>query len=278
MLPGIDVSKYQGRLASSFWRAAYAFGFRVAVVGSWHGLDANPHAEANLHDARVAGFVTATYIALNSKAGDAAVDAGRAACGAEWKYLNFVSLDVEIVGVSLRIIRAAAERCRVLGKRTPVYTANWFWRSKFGNPTDTFLKPLGLWNAYYDGDPDFDFASAPYGPWTLADVVGEQYKGSTSMFGSTVDVNSFRKEWILATYEERLARVEAIAKALVAEDALDDVLEVALQKRDDYIANAGVVITKAMTLIQAGSSRIAVLDALVVAAEAVKADILAGKY
>ena len=195
-VPGVDISVYQGRVEPPTWRSLRALGERVAVVGSWHGLSANPHAGHNLGAARAAGLRIATYVALNgSVAGREAVERGLRACGSTRRDLAFVALDCEIDGITPGTVADAERAVREAGLRPAVYTARWWWRDRFGDPHD--FAHLPLWNAAYDGDPDIDFARVPYGGWAAADVIGEQYTGTTSLAGLDVDRNSFRRSFVL---------------------------------------------------------------------------------
>jgi len=199
---GVDLSVYQGRVDQSVWDAMAADGQRVAVVGSWHGSTQNPYAEGNLLRARRAGMEPSTYVMMRGGLdGGVAVDLARAACGSEWGHIRAVAIDAELDGTTKATIRQGLARARELGKRTCVYTGRWWWVGHFGNPTD--FKDEKLWYAFYDGDPDIDFASAPFGGWTLDDVVGEQYIGTVGYHGTEVDRNSFNSEfWIDAEEEE----------------------------------------------------------------------------
>src|SRR3972149_5176193 len=69
-----------------------------------------------------------------------------------------------------------------------LYTARWFWTGHMGDSKDARWRRFKLWNAYYDGDPDIDFASAPYGPGAASELVGEQYQGTTQLGGASVDL------------------------------------------------------------------------------------------
>lgn len=66
---------------------------------------------------------------------------------------------------------------------------------------------MPLWNAYYDADADIDFASASYGAWSVADVVGEQYMGTTNYAGSEMDRNTFRRSFIEKKEEDDMAKL-----------------------------------------------------------------------
>jgi len=189
MIDGVDVSVYGGRITQQQWEGT---GRRVAVVGAWHGLSGNPYAEDNLRDARAAGKITATYIAISpSRDARSQVDLGKQYVGSEWDNLNFVAVDIEIDGNTVQHAIDAMQRVRELGQRPIIYTAGWFWRGHMGNP----CIPGGalLWNAYYDYDPDVDYDG--YGCFTL---VGEQYIGTTDLNGISVDENVFDETFILA--------------------------------------------------------------------------------
>ena len=65
-----------------------------------------------------------------------------------------------------------------------------------GNSKDIAWRRFRLWSAHYDWNPDIDFGDNPYGPWTLAEVIGEQYQGSTNVAGGTIDLNTFKDSWM----------------------------------------------------------------------------------
>ena len=92
-IEGVDISVYQGSVDQPTWERLYQQGQRVAVIGSWHGLSSNPHAEGNLARAEAAGLTIATYIALNRLPGRVAVEnargrAGRDATSADRRFLT----------------------------------------------------------------------------------------------------------------------------------------------------------------------------------------------
>jgi GH25 family lysozyme M1 (1,4-beta-N-acetylmuramidase) len=216
-IQGIDISIYQGEVPYAKWAELYSLGQRVACVGSWHGLNGNPYAEGNLERADAAGFSIATYVALNAGDGRRAVTEGQNHCGRMWDKVGWVGVDCEIDGITSRIITDAVNTVLSYGKRPVIYTARWWWKGHFGNSQD--FKHLPLWNAFYDQDPDIDFATASYGGWTLDKVMGEQYTGSTELAGITVDKNSFRKDFIeedkdmAATDEQILALLKILNEA-----------------------------------------------------------------
>ena len=199
LIEGIDISKYQGSVDQATWRALKKSGQEVAVVGSWHGRDGNPHCEENLLRAAAQGMKIATYTVLNgSQPGNAAVSQGKSFCGNVWSDLRFVAIDCELDGITETHIRQAEAAIIAEGQTPIIYTAYWWWHDHFGNPNS--FSHLPLWNAYYDQQPDIDFQKLPYGGWQ--DVVIEQYAGSVQLEGVTVDRNSFRKEFIYPKKEE----------------------------------------------------------------------------
>jgi GH25 family lysozyme M1 (1,4-beta-N-acetylmuramidase) len=193
----VDWSKWQRRVGHERISRMHAHGVRGVVVGSWHGLDANPHAEADLRDARALGMITSTYIVVNNRRGADAVNAGRTACGREWEHLRSVWIDVEVAGVTETILQDAlnaAERQLAPG-RVGVYTGKWFWdfwQLSVGHAIRQF-SDYPLWTALYNGRRDLEFI--PYGGWTS--IVGHQYAGSTAAFGTTVDFNVFDRDWFM---------------------------------------------------------------------------------
>lgn len=196
--PGIDISRYQGRVGRATWADLYAHGERVAMVGSEHGWLQNEWAEANLLYAEAAGHVPATYAALAPRRrGADTIASAKAACGSVWPRLNFVAIDCEVTGISLEQIADAEAAIRAEGLRPALYTARWWWVGHFGDPHD--FRHLPLLSAWYDGDKDIDFHTAPYGGWTVADLICEQWAGTVPYCGIMVDRDSFRTSFI---YEE----------------------------------------------------------------------------
>jgi len=202
---GVDLSVYQGVVRARSWQVMARDGVKVAVVGSWHGLRSNLHAPSNLLEARMADLTTATYIAVNGdRPGRDHVESGRAACAARWKPLNFVAIDVEIRGVTEEILDHALARVKELGGRPAIYTGRWFWNwwalslghlpglDRPGGVSRYASYPL--WTAFYDGRPTLDVPL--YGGWERA--VGHQYAGTTTAYGTQVDLNVFDAEWVEA--------------------------------------------------------------------------------
>lgn len=194
----VDYSMYQGRVGEDVLKRMVVGGVVGVCVGSWHGKCLNEFAEANLRDARGLKLKTATYTVLNSSDGRAPVAQARNACGMEWTALKFVALDVEVPGVTEQAIRDAIDEVRFWGQRPCLYTGNWFWdlwAARLGHDPVVLNPPT--WLAYYNGKQDLDVPTRPsYGP-----IVGHQYAGTTSRYGTQVDLNAFDPAWINAREE-----------------------------------------------------------------------------
>jgi len=173
------------------FKRAKADGFEAVIVGLWDGGTGNPYAKETLAHAQEAGLLIAGYTALAEGTGGDAVYKAKLFAGPSFYNLSFLSIDVELDGCTVFQVQDAINNTLALGQRPVVYTAYWFWVSRMGNPTNFSTVPL--WNAFYDGDPDFDIAQRPYGGWTQS--CGEQYLGTQSFayggkkFGA--DVNEF---------------------------------------------------------------------------------------
>ena len=191
LIRAADVSKYGGAVSSEKWAKASAdHGVGLAIVGSWHGRDANPHAAQTLCAAADAGLAVATYAVLNSRDGCATVGLAKSACGEQWPNLSFVALDIELDGVTRQVVAGAASEVVAAGLRPIVYTGRWFWASSrhLGNPT--WASHLPLWDSHYDGVEALVLHPV-YGGWSSADVVGKQYRGSNNGLGFSCDLSVF---------------------------------------------------------------------------------------
>ena len=192
LIRAADVSRWSGQITEAQWKSAKEnHGIELAIVGAWHGAEANEHCEASLHNAQDAGLQIAAYAVLNGMRGDESIERAKAACGMPWWDLAFAALDVEVRGVTRRIIASAATKVTHGGLRPIIYTGAWFWRGRLGNPD--WAAGLPLWDSRYDGKLDLEFPD-PYGPWTK--IVGKQYEGSNSDLGFNADLSVFDAEWL----------------------------------------------------------------------------------
>lgn len=204
-IKGLDVSF--SRISKAWAEDRVTEGWHILVQCLWTGGYQNNAgvravAEKNLRDAREAGMICAGYSNANPWF-DAARSLAetKANAGTEWPNIKVVFVDVEIPQTTIQQVRELCEALRAEGKIVAIYSARWFWAGVFGNPQDKWLLDYPIWNAYYDGDPDVDFAKAPWGPWGEVAVVGEQY-GGESLDGVTVDWNNFVLEFFKGTAEE----------------------------------------------------------------------------
>lgn len=113
--------------------------------------------------------------------------------GAEWGPLRRIAIDLEIAGLTYERALELGDTINGHGKETEIaYSAAWFWNGHMGGTTDPRWRQRfpWIWPADYDGDPRVE-TTRLFGPWTLADVVGKQYQGTTSLDGVQVDLNIF---------------------------------------------------------------------------------------
>jgi len=200
---GLDISF--SKPSAQWWRDRKAEGFGVAVQDVWTGGFASNDgikavAETNLRNARLAGFRVAAY--ANASPPDwwplaTQLQHIEMNMGAEWAHVKDVVIDVEIPGITKARVMELADGLEAAGKVADVlYTGRWFWTGHMGNTKDIAWRRFRLWSAHYDWNPDIDFGDNPYGPWTLAEVIGEQYQGSTNVAGGTIDLNTFMDSWM----------------------------------------------------------------------------------
>mgnify|MGYP000326850443 CR=1 FL=1 len=114
-------------------------------------------------------------------------------CGAAWPFVQHLPVDVEIAGTTLARVTELANALKAEGKNSVevLYSARWFWTGRMANSRDAAWLRWLIWNANYDFNRDVDFGSASYGPWTVADLIGEQFQGTTRLDGVDVDLNVF---------------------------------------------------------------------------------------
>lgn len=206
MVPGLDGSFTNGKVVPVDWfRRRYAEGYRVYAQCVWTGgLAGNDGiklvAAGNLLNAKAGGLKIVAYANAsppNWWSLPIQMQHIKENCGAAWPHVPLLPVDVELRGITYARVKELADALRAAGKNQAVevlYSARWFWTSHMRNSRDVRWRRWKLWNANYDFNPDVDYASAPYGPWTLADLVGEQYQGTTRLDGVDVDLNVFDLE------------------------------------------------------------------------------------
>jgi len=171
--------------------------------GAWHGASGYDAIQPTLKLARELDMLTGTYVAHTQRHAGAndVVEAYKRIGEVEWSKLQFVALDMEYgdpttdpTVANMEDLLAGKDKVLSLGQRPVLYTANWWWKGHFENP-DIPLG-LGLINAFYDNDPDFDFASFPYGGPDVT-LVGEQFTNTTDVDGVGFDFSSLTREWVM---------------------------------------------------------------------------------
>lgn len=155
----------------------------------------------SLRNADAARLYLGAYISLNSsKPGPWHIDQGRAGVPDDiWQRLLFVAVDVELQGIRVEEIMKAVDRVITLGQRPTLYTSWNAWRNYIIPSNSPLLAQRGvlLNNANWDGAPDIDFPSLPFGTWTIKQVLSEQWSGGTMVEGQFVDRNTFVRELLL---------------------------------------------------------------------------------
>ena len=191
-----DISKYTGPVSTSQWACAREqHGINLAIVGSWHGHDANPSCEASLSNAAEAGLGTATYLVIDSTNSALPVWNAALACGAMWSHLTFAAIDLELNGVTENALLDAEKYLNAGGQRPIIYTGSWFWASSRHLSNPTWGSHLPLWDSHYDGRAELTLAR-PYGGWTQKSLVGKQYVGSNRTLGFECDLSVFDSTWL----------------------------------------------------------------------------------
>jgi len=201
-MKGLDISF--SKPSQQWWMDRRVEGFEVMVQNLWTGGFASNEgikavAATNLKRARAAGLTIAAYV--NASPPDwwsikIQMDNIKTNAGAEWSNLVDFAVAVEIPRTNLVRVTELSDALESEGKTADVlYTARWFWSGYMGNSLDPRWLRWDLWSAHYDWNPDIDFPSSSYGPWVLADLVGEQYAGTTVIEEQSIDLNNFTGDW-----------------------------------------------------------------------------------
>ena len=189
----LDVSKWSGLISEAEWQAAKSRGFTLAIVGAWHGTEANEYAQETILNAYNAGMQVAAYTVLNAEDGHKSVLSALEACGDQTDNLLFMALDVEVVGLTEKVFDEAHIELLTSDVVACVYTRSSFWKGTLGNPNWGIGLPL--WDANYDG-VDQLILTNNYGGWNQTSIVGKQYTGSNTRLGFDADCSVFNAEWV----------------------------------------------------------------------------------
>lgn len=181
------------------------------IPGAWHGATAYDAARQSIRNGREAGFThSASYTVLNMRPGRESVERAQAAIGDEWDNLSFLAIDVELE-TTPDIVAEAFDTAINMGARPVMYTAKWAW-DQFMASTNAFGQ-WELWNAFYDNDPDLDFANHPFGSWPVTKLAGEQYTNTTEVDGIGFDFNQFDDAWVNGKPLSPAGGLQALVKA-----------------------------------------------------------------
>ncbi len=180
----------------------------------WTGLDRPPVAEQNILNAKIGGMIPFAYLSVSPRpategnlwGGADHVKAGYDNLSAAVKgVLRHVALDVELDGLKYtRHVQPGVAALVARGYAPFVYTSYNAWHNYLGDPS----APAGwnLWNAYWDGDPDYDFARLPYGGGGFV-LVGEQFTGGENVEGQFADRDRFEDAFFVIPPTPEVTRV-----------------------------------------------------------------------
>lgn len=194
----IDMSNHGGDWTVSEAQAAWNLGARTVMPGSgpgWYGLKTYQQASTGFKN----GFALEAY-GYYEFGGNIEVFAheSRAALKDLDRYVGRFWADFEdtsaaySVGQRIDFINRALEAYDRVWKdqcRVEFYGARWYHQGYLGNADN--WKDRQLMNAYYDGDKDID--GLPFGGFTRDSVAIEQYQGTTSFGGQSVDIGYLYK-------------------------------------------------------------------------------------
>jgi GH25 family lysozyme M1 (1,4-beta-N-acetylmuramidase) len=209
---GVDCSKFAGKVPLEHWQRMKANDWNAVVVGGWGSYGINPNAQQQLAGARQAGMKTAAYCLLHwddpTLTGDVQVTRCLAACGAEAPYLRFVALDIESSGGAVgpgvdtrQRIREAVQAVQDHWQVPMIYSSRANWMTYARGTTE--FSYVWLWVPRYDRSDTLntdgkmpDGRWAPFGGWLRPDQggsgeMGKQYQGTTTLFGTSVDLDIF---------------------------------------------------------------------------------------
>ena len=176
-------------------------GVELYIQCLWTGTVRPVHRLQSLENARMEGLAVAGYASLTwSGVGEYHMKEAMAGVPLDLQQaLNFVAVDVELPGITIAQIKQARVYLLNAGmQKVPVYTSYNAWTTLVGPRNSSELAQAGvlLWNAFWDGQPDVDFAGLPFGGWSEERVVGEQWSGGTNVEGQFVDRNTFARAWL----------------------------------------------------------------------------------
>jgi hypothetical protein len=167
--------------------------YRVYEGCGWTGNQAPGVRVINLRRADGRGYLLTLYCSLpdNATVGAYHMEQGLAGIPTDLlAKLKLVLVDIERPGIRASAIREAIEYLKTRGFRPAIYTSKNAWDNYviFDEVnTSTSFTDVPLQNAFWDNNPDRDFARFPFGGWAIDQVWSEQYTGDTPDCGQELD-------------------------------------------------------------------------------------------
>lgn len=262
----VDMSHWGGPLTAEEAACMKESGIRKIIVGSGHPGPGNSGewarqqaASALAHGLEVDAYV---YLYLASAPAAKILAAFGALRGLPigrwWLNVEDVVSTWFTPAERERIVFGCLDVVEDSGKRAGIATARWWWVPNMGDSVR--FDHLPLWNAWYDGDPDTD--GLPYGGWT--DSLIEQYQGTTTVCGQSVDLNYDKSlgDEDTMTDDEFAERMQKVGKERGWFDA-----EGPVDRRLRTVAGAREVLRKLAAETDAGMVQRAATGALTALAE-----------
>ncbi len=206
LVRAVDVSGWSGDIAPSAWQSMRSSGIELAIIQGWGGTPAgtgpNPSAVQQATGAAAAGILVAGYVWPPSSWPAAWPTIGLGAA------LSFLALDVE-AGAAVREPDVAGVKSA--GIRAVIYTAKYAWDEIMGGIAH--FGDVPLWDAggsQYGGGSRWPVSLqeewTPYGGWTSR--VGWQWQGTSDLFGASVDLSVFDRDFIFGPKQEEAMAVQ----------------------------------------------------------------------
>jgi GH25 family lysozyme M1 (1,4-beta-N-acetylmuramidase) len=203
VVPGIDVSRYQGVV---HWRAVADAGFKFAVVRAtlWN-VKLDETFETNWNGARANGLLVSAYNVIKPDVPAAAqIDFfAQALVGHKWDLPPALDIERDDQQTPQQITQCVRESLRLselrFGRKPIVYTARWFW-NRFVLPSSEWAQ-YDLWVASY-GTAQVVLPDA-WSTWKIWQYSGN---GHAPGIAGEVDLN-----WFNGSYDDLLKYCQAEA-------------------------------------------------------------------
>lgn len=185
----VDMSNWGGDLTDVEAQCFLANGYVLAIPGTQDAAQYQQQVATAVRN----GLRVQAYVYLNW---------GRALQQVQ-RAISLMSKDVEILWLDVEddtsglspagivvVLQQCVRACDIANILCGIYASRNTWTTLTGDYQG--MNDLPLWNAYYDNDPDIDFASNPYGGWTAPLI--EQFGNTQDVCGQSVDVNVINEE------------------------------------------------------------------------------------